>query len=42
VVKPTRELDKEEAMMTIDAVLRYWAEMGIYLPEPNSQTEFAI
>jgi hypothetical protein len=39
VVKPTRELDKEEAMMTIDAVLRYWAEMGIVLPEPGEQME---
>jgi hypothetical protein len=26
-------------MMTIDAVLRYWAEMGIVLPEPGEQME---
>lgn len=39
VVKPTRELDKEEAMATIDNVIRYWAEMGIVLPEPGEQTE---
>jgi len=39
VVKNTRELDKEEAMMTIDNVIRYWAELGIVLPEPNTQTE---
>ena len=39
VVKPTRELDKEEAMVTIDRVIQYWAEMGIVLPEPGDQIE---
>ena len=39
VTKPTRELDKEEAQITIDNVIRYWAELGIVLPEPGEQTE---
>ena len=42
VVKPTRELDKEEAMVTIDRVIQYWAELGIVLPEPNEQMEMEI
>ena len=42
VVKPTRELDKEEAMVTIDRVIQYWAEVGIVLPEPGEQTGMAL
>lgn len=42
VVKPTRELDKEEAMVTIDRVIQYWAEAGIVLPEPGEQTGMAL
>jgi hypothetical protein len=40
VAIPTRELTKEDAMITIDRVMQYWAEMGIILPEPNSQLSF--
>lgn len=39
VVKQTRDLDKEETMITIDRVMNYWAEFGIILPEPNQQLE---
>ena len=34
--------DKEEAMVTIDRVIQYWAELGIVLPEPNEQMEMEI
>jgi hypothetical protein len=40
VAIPTRELSKEDAMITIDRVLQYWAEFGIVLPEPNHQLQF--
>lgn len=39
VAIPTRELNKEEAMLTIERVLQYWAELGIILPSPNQQLE---
>jgi hypothetical protein len=39
VVKPTRDLDKEDAMITIDRVMQYWAEFGIVLPSPGEQTQ---
>ena len=37
VWKDTHELSKEDAMETIDRVIRYFAELNIYLPEPNEQ-----
>ena len=40
VAIPTRELTKEDAMITIDRVMQYWAEMGIILPEANHQLQF--
>jgi hypothetical protein len=39
VTKQTRELSKEDAMVTIDRVMNYWAEFGIILPAPNEQLE---
>lgn len=41
VWKDTRDLSKEEAMETIDRVIRYFAEWGIVLPEPNTQLQLA-
>lgn len=41
VWKDTRELSKEEAMETIDRVIRYFAELGLVLPEPNQQLKLA-
>ena len=38
----TRDLDKEDAMLVIDRVLRHFAdEHGIYLPEPGEQLTLA-
>ena len=42
VPKPTRLLSKEDASDVIDAVIRYWAEWHIILPEPNEQMEMEI
>ena len=42
VGKQTRELDKEEALVTSDRVIQYWAELGIVLPEANEQMEMEI
>ena len=42
VPKDTRELSKEDAMVTIDAVVRYFAELGIVLPEPNEQLQLTV
>jgi hypothetical protein len=39
VTKQTRDLTKEDAMITIDRVMNYWAEFGIILPSPNDQLE---
>jgi hypothetical protein len=39
VVIPTRDLSKEDAMITIDRVMQYWAEFGIVLPSPGEQTQ---
>lgn len=41
VWKDTRELSKDEAMETIDRVIRYFAEIGLILPEPNEQLRIA-
>lgn len=41
VWKDTHELSKEEAMETIDRVIRYFADLGIILPEPNEQIRIA-
>jgi hypothetical protein len=41
VWKETRDLSKEEAMETIDRVIRYFAEWSIVLPEPNTQLQLA-
>lgn len=41
VWKDTHELTKEEAMETIDRVIRYFAELNIILPEPNTQLQIA-
>lgn len=41
VWKDTRDLSKEEAMETIDRVIRYFAELGLVLPEPNEQLKLA-
>ena len=35
----THELSKEDAMITIDRVINYFAELGIILPSPNEQVE---
>lgn len=42
VVKQTRDLDKEDAMIAIDRVMAYWSEMGIVLPEPYEQMGLPI
>ena len=39
VWKDTHELTKEDAMITIDRVIQYFAELGIVLPAPNEQLQ---
>ena len=39
VWKDTHELTKEDAMITIERVIRYFAELGITLPFPNEQLQ---
>ena len=35
----TRDLDKEEAMITIDRVIAHFADIGIVLPAPGEQIQ---
>ena len=40
--KDTRELTKEEMADTIDGTIRYFADVGIVLPEPNTQQKMNL
>ena len=42
IPKDTRALSKQDAMITIDNVIRYFAELGIVLPEPNEQLQLSV
>lgn len=41
VALDTRELDKEDAQLTIDRVIGHFAELGIVLPMPGEQMHLA-
>lgn len=41
VALDTRELDKEDAQLTIDRVIGHFAELGIVLPMPGEQMQLA-
>ena len=42
VAKPTAELDKVETSETINRCIAYFADMGIHIPEPGTQTEIEL
>ena len=42
IVLDTRNLNMEQAAETIDRVIRYFAELGIVLPEPRQQQKMQL
>ena len=42
VAKPTAELDKVETSETIARCIAYFADMGIHIPEPGTQTDMEL